>query len=197
MFSKLWGLIKQKPGRVALAVGLLLAVANAALLANALARQSSTEDLTVQVENLQFSLEQLRLVDQEGLQSLQAEAEAAEAQLADLKAAFPTLGNRFDLYRQAFALASRSNVEVTSVETGSTTLHETPAGYLSTTSYAVKGLGSYSECLDLMERLEGAGLETLALDQLFMDPLHCEFNVVLASSIPASQVDPVEALGDG
>lgn len=197
MISRIWNAIKKHPGRLAVVASMLLAVANAVLVATALIRQRSAADLAVQVENLEFSLEQLQQVDRERLMELEAEADAAEGELDRLENAFPELGEQFDLYRQAFALAGASNVEIASVETGESSIHQTPVGYLSKTDYTVKGLGGYSDCLALMEQLETAGLQTLALDQLHLDPIHCEFIVVLASSVPAAEVDPVEVLGDG
>lgn len=194
VYRRLWSFIRSKPGRAAVGLSVLLAIANAVLIASALSRRSSAAELAIEVENLEASLSQLRQVEQEGLQELGAEALSVEADLDELKAAFPTLGDAFDMYRRAFALAHESAVEITSIETGSSTIEQTPVGYLSKTAYTVKALGGFADCIELMARLETAGLQTLALDQLQLDPLHCEFNVVLASSVPPSEIDQV---GDG
>lgn len=197
MVRRFWNYIRSKPARAAIGLSVLLALANAGLVAGALSKRSAGSELVIAVENLQASLNQLRQVEREGLQELENEAQAAESELEGLKAAFPSLGESFDMYRRAFALAHESAVVITSIETGSSTVEQTPVGYLSKTAYTVKGLAGYADCVDLMARLENAGLQTLALDRLLLDSIHCEFDVILASSMPASQVDPLEVMSDG
>lgn len=197
MYRRLWQFFRSRPARAALALSALLAAVNVALLVGASSKRSAAAELALAVEESQASLSLLQQVEMEGLQELEGQAEAAESELKALKASFPSLGDAFDMYRRAFALAEQSAVEIVSIETGSSSLEQTPVGYLSKTSYSLKGLGGYADCIDLMARLETAGLQTLALDALQMDALHCEFDVILASSVPASQVDPVEAVGDG
>lgn len=197
MYRRIWTFFRSKPTRLAVALTVLLAIGNLVLLSSAYSRRQAMEALAIEVEDSQASLALLRQVEQEGLQELEDQASAAESELEELKASFPTLGDAFDMYRRTFALAQDSAVEITSIETGSSSIEQTPVGYLSKTAYTLTGLGGYADCIDLMERLETAGLQTLALDQLQLDALHCEFTVLLASSVPASEVDAVEAIGDG
>jgi hypothetical protein len=139
--SRLWGSIRAKPGRLLLALAILLAGVDSLLAATALQRLSTARRLAVEVVTLQDSLQQLQRVEQEGLQGLEAQALAEEARLAELRAGFPSLGEPFDLFRRGFTLASLNQVELESIERGSSNVLETPVGLLTTTSYSLHAAG--------------------------------------------------------
>ena len=185
--GRLWGSIQAKPGRLVLALAVLLAGIDTALAATALQSLSSARHLAVEVVTLQDSLEQLRRVEQEGLQGLEAQALAEETRLAELRAGFPSLGEPFDLFRRGFTLASQNQVELESIERGSSTVLETPVGLLTTTGYSLRAASELPGCLRFVRDLESAGLTTLAVDRLSLAPadLRCDFDVILASAAPA------------
>jgi len=182
--------LRNNPARFALGLSLLLGLVNSAVLGIALVSRQSAAKLAIEVSGLQYSLDQLQQVEREGLQGLEQQAEQAETRLAELVASFPALGEPFDLYRRGFALAIESGVEIRGIETGNSTVQETPVGLLSTTTYRVSAAGEFLACLDLLGRLEQAGLQTLALEGLFIGPgdQACDFQVVIASAVPAAEL---------
>ncbi|HEX9676362.1 MAG TPA: hypothetical protein VGA07_10305 [Anaerolineales bacterium] len=187
--SRLWVSVRAKPGRLLLALAVLLAGIDTALAATALQSLSSAKRLGTDVLTLQDSLEQLRRVEQEGLQGLEAQALAEEAQLAELRAGFPSLGEPFDLFRRGFTLASLNQVELESIERGSSSVLETPIGLLTTTSYSLRAASELPGCLGFLSDLELSGLTTLSVDHLSLAPpdLRCDFDVILASAAPAPE----------
>ena len=190
MLDRLMKSIRNNPARFALGLSLVLGLVNAAVLAVALVSRQSAAKLAVEVTGLQDSLDQLQQVEREGLQGLEQRAEQSEARLAELVASFPALGEPFDVYRRGFALALESGVEIQGIETGDSTVQETPVGLLSTTTYTVSAAGDFPACIDLLGRLERAGLQTLALVELFIGPgdRACDFQVIVASAVPAAEL---------
>jgi hypothetical protein len=189
MFERFRKSLRNNPTRFALGLSMVLGLVNAAMLGVALVSRQSATKLAVEVIGLQDSLNQLQQVEREGLQGLEQQAEQSEARLAGLVASFPALGEPFDLYRRGFALALESGVEIRGIETGNSTVQETPVGLLSTTTYRVSAAGDFPGCIDLLGRLERAGLQTLALQELFIGPgdRACDFEVIVASAVPAAE----------
>jgi len=190
MFERFRKSLRNNPARFALGLSMVFGLVNAAVLAVALVSRQSATKLAVEVIGLQDSLDQLQQVEREGLQGLEQQAEQSEARLSGLVASFPALGEPFDLYRRGFALALESGVEIRGIETGNSTVQETPVGLLSTTIYRVSAAGEFPACLDLLGRLERAGLQTLALQELFIGPgdRACDFEVIVASAVPAAEL---------
>lgn len=192
MFERFRKSFRNNPARFALGLSLLLGLVNSAVLGIALVSRQSAAKLAIEVSGLQDSLNQLQQVEREGLQGLEQQAEQSEARLAELVASFPALGEPFDLYRRGFALALESGVEIRGIETGNSTVQETPVGLLSTTTFRVSAAGDFPACIDLLGRLERAGLQTLALEGLFIGPgdRACDFEVIVASAVPAAELAP-------
>jgi len=197
MFERFRKSLRNNPARFALGLSLLLGLVNSAVLGIALVSRQSAAKLAIEVSGLQYSLDQLQQVEREGLQGLEQQAEQAETRLAELVASFPALGEPFDLYRRGFALAIESGVEIRGIETGNSTVQETPVGLLSTTAYRVSAAGEFPACIDLLGRLERAGLQTLALEGLFIGPgdRACDFQVVVVSAVPAAELAPPSGEG--
>lgn len=183
MLQRIGNAIRQNPGRLALALAILLGLINTWLVATAFRNQSTSGQLAAEVVDLTASLAQLRQVEQEGLRGLEEEALSAEAELASLEQSFPTLGEPFDIYRQGFALAEANQIEIRAMETGSSSTEQTAFGMLEVTTYRVDGAGDSSNCIGLLSALEQTGLETLALDNitLGLEDQSCNFEVILAS----------------
>ena len=195
MFERFRKSLRDNPARSALGLSLLLGLVNAAMIGVALVSRQSAAKLAIEVTWLQDSLDQLQQVEREGLQGLEQQAEQSEARLSGLVASFPALGEPFDLYRRGFALALESGVEIRGIETGNSTVQETPVGLLGTTTFRVSAAGDFPACLDLLGRLERAGLQTLALQELFIGPgdRACDFEVIVASAVPAADLAvPIE-----
>ena len=197
MFERFRKSLRNNPARFALGLSLLLGLVNSAVLGIALVSRQSAAKLAIEVSGLQDGLDQLQQVEREGLQGLEQQAQQAESRLAELVASFPALGEPFDLYRRGFALAIESGVEIRGIETGGSTVQETPVGLLSTTTYKVSAAGEFPACIDLLGRLEQAGLQTLALEGLFLGPSDraCDFQVVIASAVPAAELAPPSGEG--
>jgi len=190
MFERFRNSLRNNPAPFALGLSLVLGLVNAAVLGVALVSRQSAAKLAIEVSALQDSLDQLQQVEREGLQGLEQQAEQSEARLSGLVASFPALGEPFDLYRRGFALALESGVEIRGIETGNSTVQETPVGLLSSTTFRVSAAGDFAACLDLLGRLERAGLQTLALQGLFIGPgdRACDFEVIVASAVPAAEL---------
>lgn len=184
MLQRILNSFRRNPGRLALTLAVLLGMVNTLLVATALFSDRSANRLAFEAVELKNTLAQLRQVEQEGLQGLEQEALAAETELETLKGSFPELGEPFDLYRQGFALAEANLVDIHGIETGSSILEETPVGMLEITTYRVDASAPLANCIGLLGAVEMAGLETLALDQLFLSPADetCDFEVILASA---------------
>jgi hypothetical protein len=195
--NRLWSSIREKPGRLVLALAVLLACMDSLLAATALQNRANAVRLAVEVRALQDSLDQLQRVEQEGLQGLEARALSEESRLAGLRAGFPTLGEPFDLFRRGFVLAGLNQVQLESIERGSSTVLETPVGLLASTAYSVRAVGALQPCLGFIRSLETAGLTTLAVDGLNLAPadLRCDFQVILASAASAPEPAATGAAG--
>lgn len=197
MLNRLWNAIQQKPSRLLLAASILLAGIDSVVATTSFQNVASARRLAVEVVALQDSLGQLRRVEQEGLQGLEAQAAAEESRLAELRAGFPTLGAPFDLFRRAFTLAGMNQVQLESVERGVSTVLETPVGLLATTNFRVQSSAELTACLAFIGDLESAGLTTLAVDRLNLAPgdLRCDFEVLLASAAPMAETGEAEPAG--
>ena len=183
MLQRIGVSIRQNPGRVALALAVLLGLANVFLMSPVFLNRAAAGQLESEVVALTDSLAQLRQVEQDGLRGLEEEASAAEGELASLEASFPNLGERFDIYRQGFALAEANQVEILAMDTGGSSTEETPVGFFEVSSYRIDAVGSQTDCIQLLGALERAGLAALALNEvtLDMEDQSCAFEVILAS----------------
>ena len=198
MLLRIWNSIKSNPGRAALGLAIVLGLINAALVFAGFRNGSAANRLEVEVVALEDNLAQLRQVEQDGLKGLEEQVLAVEDELAILKKSFPEFGEPFDIYRQGFALAEENLIEIGLMETGSTTMTETPIGVLEITTYRVDGTGQHLNCIGLLGSLEHAGLATLVLNEINIgiEDQECDFEVVLGSSVDVGRL-PEEADLDG
>lgn len=183
MLQRIGTSLRQNPGRVALALAVLLGLINVFLMSSVFLNQAAAGQLESEVVALTDNLAQLRQVEQDGLRGLEEEVSAAEGELASLEASFPNLGERFDIYRQGFALAEANQVEILAIDTGVSSYEETPVGFFEVSSYRIDAVGSQTDCIQLLGALEQAGLAALALNEVTLDmkDQSCAFEVVLAS----------------
>ena len=184
MIRKVWNLIRSRTTWIILGATIILAALNLAFLGSSFQKNQQAVELQGQVEELTANLEQLREAEREGLQSLEDQLSEAEAQRAALEASFPEIGTAFDLYRRGFDLAEMSNVELLSVRRLGGTTQATVVGTLDVVSYNVQSTGDLWGCLSLLSQLEREGLQTLALNRIFIDLTDdaCNFDVSVASA---------------
>ena len=184
MIRKVWHLLRRRTAWIIIGVTIVLAALNMAFLGSSFQKNRQAVDLQGQVEGLTTNLEQLREAEREGLQSLEDQLSDAEAHLAALEASFPEIGTAFDIYRRGFELAETSNVALLSVRRLGGTTQTTVVGTLDVVSYNVQSAGDLGGCLSLLSRLEREGLQTLALNRIYIDLTDdaCNFDVSVASA---------------
>lgn len=184
MIRKVWHLLRRRTAWIIIGVTIVLAALNMAFLGSSFQKNRQAVDLQGQVEGLTANLEQLREAEREGLQSLEDQLSDAEAHLAALEASFPEIGTAFDIYRRGFELAETSNVALLSVRRLGGTTQTTVVGTLDVVSYNVQSAGDLGGCLSLLSRLESEGLQTLALNRIYIDLTDdaCNFDVSVASA---------------
>ncbi len=183
MYRKVWKFLRKNPAGVAILVSSVFALTSLALSGFSIRDDRAGAELAVQVADLEVSLDQLRVADAHGLQNLQQELDAAEIKLESLRAAFPETNSAFDIYRRSFALSRISGADLVSVRRVEESSQETSEGILELNTYHLEIAAKFSNCRSFLTRIEQEGLETIALDNIFIDPAVsvCAFDVVVAS----------------
>jgi hypothetical protein len=183
MYRKAWEFLRKNPAGVAILISSIFALTSLALSGFSIRDDRAGAELAVQVADLEVSLDQLKVADAEGLQNLQQELDAAETKLESLRAAFPETNSAFDIYRRSFALSRISGADLVSVRRVEESSQETSEGILELNTYHLEIAAKFSNCRSFLTRIEQEGLETIALDNIFIDPAVnvCAFDVVVAS----------------
>jgi hypothetical protein len=184
--------LKDNPKWIALALCVFLAAGDVWSVAGYVQKQRSANNLQAEALTLEGDLAQLQAAEAQGLQSLQDSLTASQNRLATLKAAFPDTGDGFDLFRRSFELASASGVEIQSIRRTSESSQSSPAGMIHQVTYTVDASGGLGQCMRLLGLLEDEGLQTVALDSIYVDPTaeSCNFDVSVASVGPAEGQSP-------
>jgi hypothetical protein len=179
--------LKDNPKWIALMLCVILAAGDVWSVAGYVQKQRNADSLNAEALVLEGDLAQLQAAEAQGLQSLQDSLTASQDRLAALKAAFPNTGDGFDLFRRSFELAGASGVEIQSIRRSAESSQSSPAGMIHQVTYAVNATGGLSECMRLLGLLEDEGLQTVALNSIFVDPTAeaCNFDVSVASVGPA------------
>lgn len=172
-------------------LSVILAAGNLWFLGTHLQRQRSLDNLQAESLALEGDLSQLQAAEAQGLQSLQASLKTSQDRLAALKSAFPEIGAGFDLFRRSFELASASGVEILSIRRTADLSQSSPAGTIHEVTYSVAATGGLGQCMQLLRLLEDEGLQTVALDNINIDPTaeECDFDVRIASMTPTEAQD--------
>jgi hypothetical protein len=186
MLKKIWNWIKENPTWAMLGFTIVFAGVNLILLGGKFQKERLTQQLAQQVQALESNVQLLREADREGLQGLQDELDAAQSYLASLEETFPDLETSFDLYRRGFTLAIANDVEVMSVHSLGAEVQSTIFGSLEVNSYSVAASADLEQCLAYLASLESEGLETLALNNINIEPglEACNFDVRIAGITP-------------
>lgn len=183
MLRKVWEFLRTNPKGAAILVSSVFALTSLALSGLSIRNDRAGAELAAQVADLEVSLEQLRVADAEGLQTLEQELEAAETQLSSLQAAFPKTDIAFDIYRRSFSLSRLNSADLLSVRRIEESSQETSEGILQLNTYRLEIAAEFSNCRSLLTMIEKEGLRTIALDNIFIDPAVkvCVFDVIVAS----------------
>ncbi|MEJ2550756.1 MAG: hypothetical protein P8Z41_13735 [Anaerolineales bacterium] len=186
MAKKIWNWIKGNPAWVMLGFTIVFAGVNLLFLGGKFQKERLTQQLIQQVQELESSVQLLQEADREGLQGIQDELIAAQSSLASLEETFPDFETSFDLYRRGFTLATANDAVVMSVHSLGAEVQSTIFGSLEVTSYSVAASADLEQCLAYLASLESEGLETLALNNINIEPdlEACSFDVRIASISP-------------
>lgn len=184
--------LKKNPAWIAIGLCVILAAADLWFVGGYIQKQRMIDTQEVQAMLLEDDLGQLQAAEAQGLQSLQDALKASQDRLAALKAAFPHTGEGFDLYRRSFELAGSTRVDIQSIRRISDASQSSPAGTIREITYSIEATGGLSQCMNLLKRLEAEGLQTLALDNISIDPAaeECAFDVHVASVTPVEGHSP-------
>jgi hypothetical protein len=182
MLKKIWSALKENPTWILLGLAMVFAGVNILFLGGRFQKEQLKQTLTGQVEELQASIEELEQADMEGLQALEDELSDAQSYLSSIEAIFPDIESPFDLYRRGYSLASSSNVDVTSIHRMSAETQPAILGTLELVNYAVVTAADLESCLQYLGDLESEGAETLALNNIRIEPALdvCNFEVRIA-----------------
>ncbi len=184
--------LKRNPTWVAIGLCVILAAGDLWFVGGYIQTQRNINSVQTETISLEGDLAQLQAAEAQGLQSLQDSLKASQDRLAALKAAFPNTGDGFDLYRRSFEVAGATGVEIQSIRRISDASQSSPAGTIREVTYSVDAAGELGQCMSLLKRLEDEGLQTVALDNITIDPIaeECNFDVRVASVSPADAQSP-------
>ena len=183
MYRKAWDFLRTNPAGVAILVSSVFALTSLALSGLSIRDDRAGTEVAEQVADLEVSLDQLRVADTQGLQNLHQELETVETKLEALREAFPRTDASFDIYRRSFSLSRISGADLVSVRRVEESSQETSEGILELNTYHLEIAAEFNNCRSLLTRIEEEGLQTIALDNIFIDPAVnvCSFDVIVAS----------------
>ena len=162
-----FGLIIQ---RIIIIGCVVLGMAHIILLGFTYQRQRAIQQLDADRAILEDNLEQLRDINQEELDTAQAELDALRAENALLQQSFPELGAPFAIYHRIKDLADQNSIQLISTDlTGMETL-DTVSGVVVRKQYNIVTGGSLDSCLGLIQSIEAAGLDTVSLETIDILP---------------------------
>jgi len=156
--------------RMVIFLCVLLGLLHVILLGWAVQRRTASKQITGDRVVLEDNLDQLQQINQEQLDELQAELEEVQGEISALEAAFPDLGASFAIYQQGYALALDSQLDLQEISLASAEILDTVSGQLLKKQYNLEVSGSLENCLDYIDKLEQAGLDTINLDFISIYP---------------------------
>ncbi len=187
MLKKAWNILKENPTWILLGFGMVFAGANLLLLGGRFQKERLKRVLEEQVAALEFNVELLQEAESAGMQELQEELQAARSTLISLEESFPDMETPFDLYRRGYSLANTSDVDLTSIHRLGSEIQSTILGSLEVVNYSVLSTADLESCLAYLSRIEDEGSETLALNNITIEPdlEGCSFEVRIAGIVKA------------
>ena len=162
-----FGLIIQ---RIVIIGCVILGMAHIILLGFTYQRQRAVQQLDADRAVLEDNLEQLRDINQEELDTAQADLDALRAENAVLQQSFPELGAPFAIYYRIKDLADQNSIQLSNVDLTDMETLDTVSGVVVRKQYNLVTIGSVDSCLGLIQSIEAAGLDTLSLETIDISP---------------------------
>ena len=177
------------PRRIVIAICVILGLIHVILLGWTLQRRSASAQLAEARLVLEDNLDQLQQINQDQLDTMQAELESVQAEVTALEVSFPELGAPFAIYRRGLELAQESQLALLKISlVGSETL-ETVSGLILKKEYNIETQGSLENCLDFFDSLEQAGLDTVILDSASIIPAESQCSLEITTLGYPSDMD--------
>ena len=156
--------------RLVIALCLILGAFHIITLGFTFQRRTATRQLDADRLVLEENLNQLRDINQEELDQAQAELDSLRAENALLEESFPELGAPFALYRRIKDLADQNTVNLASVNLLGSEIIDTVSGPVIRKQYSIEAYGTLDTCLGLIQTIENAGLDTVTMQTMDIQP---------------------------
>lgn len=165
--------------RIALIGSVLAAALHIVLLGQVFRTEQSIAVMRDQVDTLLTNIAGLRQIEDGQLEGLKEELAEARDEVKTLEAAFPVPGAPFALYDRAFAMAAQNNILIISISRLDRELLDSAFGMVDSSHFSVNAEATLEDCMEFIDRLEKAGINTLAVDNIVIEPenLICDFDV--------------------
>ena len=166
------------PLRVALIGIAVTAAVLIFLVGAAYLRSRAAENLQEDILEIEGNFSQRKEADLARIAELDDTLTKREAELENLRNAFPALGESFDIYQQGQELAFQNQVILLSISRTGTELAETSQGTIQSTGYAIQLEGTALACLAYIQGLENGGLGSVSPTDINISPPEksCELN---------------------
>ncbi|HDD56322.1 MAG TPA: hypothetical protein ENG59_08780 [Chloroflexi bacterium] len=149
--------------RIVIIISVILGLVHVILFGWTLQRRSASAELNESKLVLEENLDQLQRINQDQLDALRGELEDIQAEITALEASFPELGAPFAIYRRVLDLTQDSQLALLEISLVSSETLETASGLILKKDYRIETQGSLENCLDFLDNLEQAGLDTVSL----------------------------------
>lgn len=156
--------------RIVIFICVVLGLVQVILLGWTLQRRSASTQLAEDRQVLEDNLDQLQQINQDQLDALQAELESVQAEVSTLEASFPELGAPYAIYQHGLDLAQGSQVGLLEISLVGSDRLETVSGLIVKKDYSIETQGSLENCLDFLDSLEEAGIDTVILESASFIP---------------------------
>lgn len=176
--------------RIVITASVILGLVNIILVGATYQRQSASRELDAENSALEENINSLKKINHEELVDLQEELDLIRADVVELEASFPELGAPFAIYQQALELSQESQVDLISIVSQSTDLHETYSGTVVEKLFSLDFAGATEDCISFIGKLEQAGRDTLSMKSVNLLPLDnsCSIEVsLLGYSVSAGE----------
>jgi hypothetical protein len=165
--------------RAALFGSVLVAIIHIVMLGQALAWEQTIEIMVVQVQTLLSNAAGLQRIQDGQLDLLKEDVEQANLEVEALESSFPVPGAPFALYDRGFVMAAQNEVKIISISRHGRELLETAFGTVDSSNFGINAEANLENCLEFINRLELAGINTIAVNNIVIEPenLICDFDV--------------------
>lgn len=177
------------PLRVAL-IGIAVTAAVLIILVGAAyLRSRAAGNLQEDILEIEDNFSQRKEADLDRITDLEDELTEREAELENLRNAFPEFGEPFDIYQQGQELAFQNQVILLSINRTGTELAETTQGTIQSTGYAIQLEGTVRACIAYIQSLENTGLGSVSPTDINISPpaKSCELSAIMFSLPENSQ----------